>query len=172
MVPIGRKATNYFSKRGDELVNPPTGVVEDFGLSDCFALAHALCQRYREGRFGELYFVYTGFVSMLNQQPGSRKILPLSFEAETKTVSNLIIYDPSAESVFDTITPQYIAGVLYGALCESFASEQGARRGAMENASDNAEEMLGDLGLLYNRARQAAITQEISEIVSGANAQR
>lgn len=172
VVPIGRKSVEYFQKREVEILTPSTTVVEEFGLSDCFALSKMLCEAFRKKEFDELYFIYTGFVSMLNQQPNSRIILPLTFEGQEKTVQNLIIYDPSAEAVFDTITPQFIAGELYGALCESFASEQGARRSAMENASDNAEDMLSNLGLLYNRARQAAITQEISEIVGGANAQK
>ncbi len=80
------------------------------------------------------------------------------------------MYEPSAESVFNAIVPDYISGIIYGAVVESFASEQGARRTAMESANDNAKEMVDTLSLSYNRARQAAITQEISEIVSGAGA--
>ena len=80
-------------------------------------------------------------------------------------------YEPSPEELFDAIIPKYLAGVLFGAIVNSFAAEQAARRTAMENATDNANEMLSNLSLVYNRARQAAITQEITEIVSGANAQ-
>ncbi len=171
VVPLGRKSADYFTKREYKILKAPEQVVENIGLSDCFELGKVLCNRYRKGEFDELYFVYSGFVSMITQEPAERKILPLHFEAETSTVTNLISYDPSAEDVFELITPQYIAGLLYGAVCESYASEQGARRAAMESASDNAEEMIDELGLVYNRARQAAITQEISEIVGGANAQ-
>ncbi len=171
VVPLGRKAVDYFTKRDYKTIQAPEQVVENVGLSDCFELAKVLCTRYRKGEFDELYFVYSGFVSMITQEPAERKILPLHFEDSLGTVTNLMSYDPSAEDVFEMITPQYIAGLLYGAVCESYASEQGARRAAMESASDNAEEMIGELGLVYNRARQAAITQEISEIVGGANAQ-
>lgn len=171
VVPLGRKAVDYFTKRDYKIITAPQQVVENIGLSDCFELSRTLCASYRKGEFDELYFVYSGFVSMINQQPFERKILPLQFDGPQGAVTNLISYDPSAEEVFELITPQYIAGLLYGAICESFASEQGARRAAMEAASDNAEEMIDALGLVYNRARQAAITQEISEIVGGANAQ-
>lgn len=171
VVPLGRKSADYFTKRDYKTLKAPEQVVESIGLSDCFELARLLCDRYRKGEFDELYFVYSGFVSMITQQPAERKILPLHFENGSGTVTNLMTYDPSAEDVFELITPQYIAGLLYGAVCESYASEQGARRAAMESASDNAEEMIGELELVYNRARQAAITQEISEIVGGANAQ-
>lgn len=171
VVPLGRKAVDFFTKRDYKTIQAPEQVVENVGLSDCFELAKVLCTRYRKGEFDELYFVYSGFVSMITQEPAERKILPLHFEDSLGTVTNLMSYDPSAEDVFEMITPQYIAGLLYGAVCESYASEQGARRAAMESASDNAEEMIGELGLVYNRARQAAITQEISEIVGGANAQ-
>lgn len=171
IIPLGRKASEYFEKRDYNIIKSPESIVENIGLSDCFELSRLICERYRKGEFDEVYFLYSGFISMLSQQPEQRKILPLAFEDDGKhKVVTLMNYDPSAEKVFETITPQYIAGLLYGAVCESFASEQAARRLAMESASDNAEDIIAQLGLLYNRARQAAITQEISEIVSGANA--
>ena len=98
-------------------------------------------------------------------------MLPLSDLARTEKkepVRNLILYEPSAEEVFDAIVPEYLAGLIYGGVCESQASELAARRMAMEAATGNAEEMIENLNLFYNRARQASITQEITEIVGGA----
>ena len=99
-------------------------------------------------------------------------MLPLSDltrpEGEKKKKSNLILYEPNSEEVFDAIVPEYLAGLIYGAVCDALASELAARRNAMESATNNAEEMIEKLNLYYNRARQASITQEITEIVGGA----
>lgn len=97
-------------------------------------------------------------------------LIPLDIEADVE-YKGLTNYDPSPEAVFDSLIPKYLAGVLFGAVVDSFAAEQAARRTAMENATDNADEMINDLSLMYNRARQAAITQEITEIVGGASVQ-
>ena len=107
---------------------------------------------------------------MLTQTPRTGSLLPLESEQEEpKTgVRPLVIYEPSPSAVYDAIVPNYIAGMIYGAMCESVASELGARRTAMDAASKNAAEMIDDLSLRYNRARQGAITQEITEIVAGA----
>lgn len=109
---------------------------------------------------------------MLSQQPDVISMLPLSELARTEKkkepVRNLILYEPSAEEVFDAIVPEYLAGLIYGGVCEAQASELAARRMAMEAATGNAEEMIENLNLFYNRARQASITQEITEIVGGA----
>ena len=119
----------------------------------------------------ELYIVFTKFVSTLTQEPQIIKLLPLKFDDEGAAAkSSLTVYEPSPEGVFDYLVPKYIDGIIFGAIVESFASEQGARRTAMESATDNAEDMIGSLQLKYNRARQATITQEISEIVAGAEA--
>ena len=116
--------------------------------------------------------MYTKFVSMLTQTPDDLKALPLNFSEELteKPAAKETLYDPSMVEVLDVVVPQYVGGLIYGAVTESFASEQGARRTAMEAASDNADTMISDLNLKFNRARQAAITQELTEIVSGANA--
>ena len=115
--------------------------------------------------------VHKSIEAPLVQEAKSKSIIPLEKPAEEKRRNVQTSYEPSPEKLFDIIMPQYIAGVLYGSIANSFASEQASRRTAMENASDNADEMINDLSLLYNRARQAAITQEITEIVSGANSQ-
>lgn len=171
VAPLGKKAVEYFTRHGYEVLEAPESTVEAIDLDDCFALSEILCKGFRNGEYDEVYFVYSGFLTMLSQEPAVRKVLPLAFEKpEEGRAINYTVYDPSSEEVFDLVAPQYLAGLLYGAVCESFASEQGARRTAMESATDNAEEMIGSLNLMYNRARQSAITQEITEIVSGANA--
>lgn len=100
------------------------------------------------------------------------KVLPVPYMLEQEGAHSLTNYEPSAEAVFDALIPKYLSGILYCAIVDTFASEQAARRLAMENATDNAQEMINDLSLHYNRARQASITQELTEIVSGANAQK
>ena len=112
--------------------------------------------------------MYSNFVSVLEQTPSTLQLLPLLHSGESKgQPKSQILYEPDSVSVFDTIVPEYLGGILYGALCESRASEQAARRTAMDAATQNAEEMIGDLRLRFNQARQAAITQEITEIVAG-----
>ena len=129
-----------------------------------------MTQGYLSGQFDEVSIIYTQFVSMLTQTPRAEGLLPLKAEGGHKRedLHTLVLYEPSPEEVYDAIVPGYIAGMIYGAMCESVASEQGARRTAMDAASKNAAEMIEDLSLRYNRARQGAITQEITEIVAGA----
>ena len=108
---------------------------------------------------------------MLSQQPHCIPVLPISDlddDGIDEPVRDLILYEPDSIEVFDAIVPEYVAGVIYGAVCDSIASEQAARRTAMESATSNAEDMINTLNLHYNRARQASITQEITEIVGGA----
>ena len=122
----------------------------------------------------EAYICYTEFVSMLSQQPRTFSVLPLKDLEQTdggeegRAARGQILYEPSSDEVFDAIVPEYVAGVIYGGVCDSLASELAARRTAMEAATSNAEEMIEKLNLHYNRVRQASITQEITEIVAGA----
>ena len=136
-----------------------------------------MTKEFIEGRYDEVYVIYTEFRSILSQVPVMRKLLPLDEEmihsgkgADPQLMNpGMVLYEPGPDEVFEAIIPEYLGGVIYGSLCESVAAEQGARRTAMEAATDNAEEMIENLSLLYNRARQGAITQEITEIVAGAN---
>ena len=139
-------------------------------MAQIYKVADHLCRQYKAGRFDSLYVVYTTFVSALTQEPATLQIFPISAVGNPGTKKFEILYEPSAEAVFEKIVPQYVAGILNGAVAESNASEQAARRNAMESATDNADEMIEQLGLRYNRARQGAITQEITEIVAGAQA--
>ena len=167
--PIGKKATEYFSKEEFNTISDMYTEADDVAVPHCYEIGEKLARDFKQNKFDRLLIVYTKFVSMLNQEAVCDEILPLIKQDEKhSTNKQLTIYEPSAESVFDKIVPQYISGVVYSAICESLASEHAARRTSMESASKNANEMIETLTLQYNRARQAAITQEITEIVSGA----
>ncbi|MBR0156032.1 MAG: F0F1 ATP synthase subunit gamma, partial [Clostridia bacterium] len=126
-----------------------------------------LADGFRKGAYDEVYLVYTDFVSMLLQQPDQKKLLPLVVDERKEQKKTFILYEPSATGVFNQIIPEYLSGMAYGAICESYASELAARRSAMDSATKNASDMIDALSLQYNRARQGAITQEITEIVAG-----
>ena len=168
VLPMGKKTVDYFKSRNISVLDTRYATAADVSIGDCFTLAKDLCRRYRAGEFDSVYVAYTNFVSVLSQTADTKRLLPLMpQEAEEKTVGQVTLYEPNGEEVFDAIVPEYLGGILYGALCESRASEQAARRTAMDSATKNAEEMIGDLSLKFNRARQAAITQEITEIIAG-----
>ncbi len=171
VLPIGKKALEYYKRRKVEIVTEDFNEIAPLEVGECFEISSILCREFKAGTFGSVKLVYTEFVSMLSQEPHAVDVFPLSelVESDNKEpVRNLILYEPDSQEVFDAIVPEYVAGVLYGAVCDSLASEQAARRTAMESATSNAEEMIETLNLHYNRARQASITQEITEIVGGA----
>ena len=177
IIPIGKKVGEFFAKRGFEVYNTGFATVEELGLDETYEIAEMVSELYKNHTVDELHIVYTEFISVLSQTPRAKKILPLSFKDDlaeemelNQNSSYAVEFEPSANSVFEMIVPQYIGGLIYGAVVESYASEQGARRTAMENATDSAEEIIENLNLKFNRARQSAITQEINEIVSGAQA--
>lgn len=168
VLPIGKKALDFFRQRGAQIL-PEAAAAGELSVGDCFSLARILCNRFLAGEFTGVQLVYTHFASMLSQLPSELELLPIrvSGKSETRT-GKFVLYETGPLAVFDAIVPEYLGGLLYGALCESVASEQAARRMAMDSATKNAEEMIADLSLKYNRARQGAITQEITEIVAGA----
>ena len=168
VLPIGKKTVDFLASRNIPALTASYAGAEGVGMGDCFTIAKDLCKAYLAGHFDELRIYYTNFVSVLSQVPERRTLLPLVPQAGDQSGPELL-YEPDSETVFATIIPEYLGGILYGALCESRASEQAARRSAMDSATQNAEEMIGELSLQFNRARQAAITQEITEIVAGAN---
>jgi len=169
VLPIGKKAVDYFRSHKVPVLTDSYAEAADVSIGDCFSISKQLCKAYREGQFTHIAVAYTTFVSVLSQTPASMKLLPLVCEKreDRKKPAMITVYEPNDEEVFEAIVPEYLGGVLYGALCESRASEQAARRTAMDSATSNAEEMIADLSLKFNRARQAAITQEITEIVAG-----
>ena len=170
VLPIGKKAVDYFRSHNVPVLMDTYAEAADVSIGDCFSIAKQLCKAYKGAQFDEIRIAYTTFVSVLSQTPASMQILPLNCEKcedEKKAPTMITLYEPNDEEVFEAIVPEYLGGVLYGALCESRASEQAARRTAMDSATSNAEDMIADLSLKFNRARQAAITQEITEIVAG-----
>ncbi|WP_410587869.1 F0F1 ATP synthase subunit gamma [Amycolatopsis sp. lyj-23] len=184
----GNKGLNYYRFRGREVVDGWTGFSDQPGYANAVAAGDALVESFMRGvdddhgnadgvaGVDEIHIVYTEFVSMLTQRPTAKRVAPLEVEysegEEEKPAGLLPSYEfePSADKLLDALLPKYINTRLYAALLESAASELAARRTAMKAASDNANELVGNLTREMNQARQAQITQEISEIVGGANA--
>ncbi len=169
VLPIGKKTVEFFTSHNIPLLSAGYAETADVTLGDCFTIAKQLSKLFLDGKFDQIHVAFTNFVSVLSQTPATLRLLPL-IRQETEregTVAGDILYEPDSVSVFNAIIPEYLGGVLYGALCESRAAEHAARRTAMDSATQNADEMIGQLSLQYNRARQAAITQEITEIVAG-----
>ena len=166
--PIGKKAVDYFRSHNVPMVTESYAEAADVSIGDCFTIAKQLSRAYLQGEYDEIFIGYTNFVSVLSQTPAVLSMLPLvQSQGKKGPGTSDIIYEPSSTEVFEAIVPEYLGGILYGALCESRAAEQAARRTAMDAATQNAEEMIADLSLKFTQARQAAITQEITEIVAG-----
>jgi F-type H+-transporting ATPase subunit gamma len=168
-LPIGKKAVEYYHHRKADIYTDACEYIADMHVGDTLALAKRICESYRTGEIDSVNLVYTNFVSMITQTPTSVRLLPLG-EMENKKNDADPLFEGNPEEILDRIVPDYIGGMLYTAVCESLASESGARRSAMNAANKNASEMIDTLTLSYNRARQSVITQEITEIVSGAEA--
>ena len=167
LLPIGKKGADYFRAHQIPVLMENYTQAESVKIGDCFSIAKELCKGFLAGKYDRVYVVYTEFRSVLSQEARCLQLLPLQKQTEKPARSQEIIYEPDSETVFAAIVPEYLGGVLYGALCESRASEQAARRTAMDAATQNAQEMIDGLSLQFNRARQAAITQEITEIIAG-----
>ena len=174
VLPIGKRSAEYFAHHGAGLFTPEVLMAADVSVSECFTLSHQITEGFLKGEYDAVKLCYTRFDSMMTQTATTLEVLPLTIEPteaqKAEARRSQILYKPSCEEVFGAIIPEYVAGVLYGAVCESVASELAARRTAMDAATKNAGEMIDHLNLYYNRARQAAITQEITEIVAGAEA--
>lgn len=172
VLPIGKRSAEYFAHHGAGLFTPEVLMAADVSVSECFTLSHQITEGFLKGEYDAVKLCYTRFDSMMTQTATTLEVLPLTIEPteaqKAEARRSQILYKPSCEEVFSAIIPEYVAGVLYGAVCESVASELAARRTAMDAATKNAGEMIEHLNLYYNRARQAAITQEITEIVAGA----
>ena len=172
VLPIGKRSAEYFAHHGAGLFTPEVLMAADVSVSECFTLSHQITEGFLKGEYDAVKLCYTRFDSMMTQTAITLEVLPLTIEPtedqKAEARRSQILYKPSSEEVFGAIIPEYVAGVLYGAVCESVASELAARRTAMDAATKNAGEMIEHLNLYYNRARQAAITQEITEIVAGA----
>ena len=169
ILPIGKKAYEHYLRRGANLFTQVQSPVSEVGVGCCLSFAQSICDAYKNGAFDTVILVYTKFKSMISQVPVYEELLPFSTDG-IETKSSNAIFEGELEQILDTIVPDYVGGVIYSAVCEALASESGARRSSMNAANKNAKEMIDVLMLKYNRARQAVITQEITEIVSGAEA--
>lgn len=169
VLPVGKKAVDFFKFRQISLLTENYAEAAKVSIGDCYTVAKQICKRFLAGEFDEVCIAYTNFVSVLSQTPSVLRLLPLLRQEmpHSAGVHSDMVYEPDCVTVFEEIVPEYIGGILYGAVCESRASEQAARRTAMDSATQNADEMIAQLSLEFNRARQAAITQEITEIVAG-----
>ncbi|MDN9009207.1 ATP synthase F1 subunit gamma [Brevibacillus laterosporus] len=169
---IGRKGRDFFVKRNYPVIEEVVGMPENPSFSDIKQIAYTAVKLYAEEKIDELYLCYNEFESAISQVPQVKRLLPLqSIESDSQASTVNYDYEPSAEEVLAVLLPKYAETLIYSAVLDAKASEHGARMTSMGNATDNASDIIDRLTLFYNRARQAAITQEISEIVAGANSQ-
>ncbi|OOO00225.1 MAG: ATP synthase F1 subunit gamma [Epulopiscium sp. Nele67-Bin004] len=177
IIAVGKKARDNFKSKEYNITKEVLGISEQPTYKDAKLIADHVIDIFGKGEVGEVYLAYTAFKSTIQQEPTMIRLLPLDLADitdeqidEGAEPPDLLLYEPSAEDVLGYIIPRYLADVTFGALVESSASEQGARMTAMDAATENANEIMQKLNVVYNRARQAAITQELTEIVSGAEA--
>ncbi|HIX84617.1 MAG TPA: ATP synthase F1 subunit gamma [Candidatus Megamonas gallistercoris] len=171
VITVGRRAKEYFTPRGFDIVNSYMGFTERPDYQNARQIALDVIERFAEGDFKEVYLVYTKFVSAISAVPQVIKLLPFTAPKTSHTeIAAEYIYEPSAQDVLGYLLPQYIVTMIYASLLQSAASELSSRMNAMSNATDNAEELISKLDLHYNKVRQAGITREITEIVGGAEA--
>jgi F-type H+-transporting ATPase subunit gamma len=169
IIALGKMGRDFFNKRGMNVISEITGISDETSFASIKDIASNAVNMYADGTFDELYMYYNHFVSPIQQDVTEKKLLPLT---DITTSSKLTSYEfePNQEEILEVLLPQYAESLIYGALLDSKASEHAAQMTAMKNATDNAKELINGLTLTYNRARQAAITQEITEIVGGAAA--
>ncbi len=175
---IGNKGRDILSRSGYEIKEELPEVMEQPTYADAMFLTQRLLESFENGEISEIYLAYTAFKNTVSHIPTLVKLLPVEQEEGAGQVQEKesaggeapMNFEPSDEEALDLIIPKYVASLIYGGLVEALASENGARMQAMDNATNNAEELIDDLGLLYNRARQGSITQELTEIIAGASA--
>ena len=170
---IGRKGAESLARKGYQIVEDDSEAINDPLYKDAIDISKRVLEAYNRGEVGEIYMVYTNFKNTVSQEAKRIKLLPLNLEELPKEEDEdmvLMNYEPEAEDALDMLIPKYIGNLLYGAFVEALASENGARMQAMDSATTNADNMIADLSLKYNRARQASITQELTEIIAGSEA--
>ena len=178
---VGRKGRDGLARKGYEIVADYSDVINEPLYSDAMQITKELLKMFENNEIGEIYLAYTSFKNTVSQIPKFMKLLPVDLseadvKGDEKEIENskhdllLMNYEPDEEEVLNAIIPKYLSSLIYGAFLEAVASENGARMTAMDSATNNAEEMIGKLSLQYNRARQGSITQELTEIIAGANA--
>ena len=169
VLPIGRKAIDKYQHQRKELLDDSQARVEGASVEDCYRMAKLLTDGYEAQRFDEVYLVYTNFRTMMDQEAKVEQLLPIQKAQLPEDATPVAtVYELEPAETLRRVVPDYLAGKLYSAICDSFVSEVSMRRNAMDSATKNADAMISDLRLRYNRARQGAITQEITEIVAGA----
>lgn len=170
---VGGKGVEGLERRGYHIAENASHIMENPTYPDAAALCSKVLEAFTSGEVGEIYLAYTHFKNTVSHEPQMIKLLPVEIDTDADDAedSNILMnYEPNEEEALNTIIPKYVTSLFYGALVEAVASENGARMQAMDAATSNAEEMIEDLTLLYNRARQGSITQELTEIIAGANA--
>lgn len=170
---VGGKGAEALASKGYHVVESNTGIMENPTYADAAALCSRVLQEFTDGQFGEIYLAYTHFKNTVTQIPKLMRLLPVEIDpadADPAQANVMMNYEPNEQEALNMIIPKYVTSLFYGALVEAHASENGARMQAMDSATSNAEEMIEDLTLKYNRARQGSITQELTEIIAGANA--
>lgn len=169
IIAIGKMGRDFFKKRGMNVISEITGIGDETSFASIKDIASGAVNMFTDGAYDELYMYYNHFVSAIQQDVTEKKLLPLSDISSSKGLTSYE-FEPNQDEILEVLLPQYAESLIYGALLDSKASEHAARMTAMKNATDNAKELINGLTLTYNRARQAAITQEITEIVGGAAA--
>ena len=168
---VGGKGVEALGRRDYHIALDASYMMEAPTYPDAAALCNKVLEAFTNGEVGEIYLAYTHFKNTVSQEAKMIKLLPVEIDSEDAEDSNVLMnYEPNEEEALNMIIPKYVTSLFYGALVEAVASENGARMQAMDSATSNAEEMISDLSLKYNRARQGSITQELTEIVAGANA--
>ena len=173
---IGKKGRDALNRGGYEIVEEDSAIIEEPSYVDAMALCKRLLTSFAAGEIGEIYLAYTRFKNTVVHEPTLLKLLPVepaentSEETQATGSKALMNFEPEDDEALDMIIPKYVTSLIYGGLVEAVASENGARMQAMDSATSNAEEMIDHLSLMYNRARQGSITQELTEIIAGANA--
>jgi F-type H+-transporting ATPase subunit gamma len=169
--PVGRKGKELLTRRGYAMATDFSDVINAPMYADAHVITQMLLREFDAGNISEIYLAYTRFVNTVTQEPHLLKVLPVeAAQKDSQPGKAPMNYEMDEEEAISLLVPKYIASLLYGAFQEAVASENGARMQAMDNATSNAEEMIEDLALEYNRARQGSITQELTEIIAGANA--
>lgn len=170
IIAIGRVGRDFFKKQGMNVVAEIIGIADQPSFAEIKQIASKTVGMFEDGTFDELYMYYTHYVNSITFRVTEKKLLPLTDIATDNKKLTSYEFEPSANEILETLLPQYAESLIYGSLLDSKASEHSSRMNAMKSATDNAMEIIDTLNISYNRARQAAITQEITEIVSGASA--
>ncbi len=170
---VGHKGYEGLARKGYNIVEDLSEIIDEPMYKDAISVSNTVLESYIKGEVGEIYIAYTNFKNTVTHEPKLIKLLPIELDEIPMEEEKELVpmnFEPEVEEALDVIVPKYMNNIIYGAFVEAIASENGARMQAMDSATSNAEDMIADLSLKYNRARQGSITQELTEIVAGAQA--